>query len=93
MATIRNCVSIYSHLLSNCSNDRFGFIQLSDGTERSSLGGLTTSVRVNLSIEHEDVDVLTRSNHVVETAVTDVARGKCRETTECLVEGTHRHHR
>jgi len=25
MATIRNRVSIYSHLLSNCSNDRFGF--------------------------------------------------------------------
>ena len=24
MATIRNRVSIYSHLLSNCSNDRFG---------------------------------------------------------------------
>ena len=26
MATIRNRVSIYSNLLSNCSNDRFGFI-------------------------------------------------------------------
>ena len=24
MAAIRNCVSIYSNLLSNCSNDRFG---------------------------------------------------------------------
>ena len=28
MATIRNRVSIYSHLLSNCSNDRFGFIYI-----------------------------------------------------------------
>ena len=26
MATIRNWVNIYSNLLSNCSNDRFGFI-------------------------------------------------------------------
>ena len=26
MAAIRNLVSIYSNLLSNCSNDRFGFI-------------------------------------------------------------------
>ena len=93
MATIRNCVSIYSHLLSNCSNDRFGFIQLSDGTERSSLGGLTTSVRVNLSIEHEDVYIFAAGDDVVETAVTDVVRGRCRETNECLVEGTHRHHR
>ena len=54
--------------------------ELSDSAERSSLRGLTTGVRVNLSIEHEDVDVLTRSNHVVETAVTDVVR--CTVTTD-----------
>ena len=49
--------------------------ELSDSTERSSLRSLTTGVRVNLSIEHEDVHVLTRSNYVVETTVTDVVRG------------------
>ena len=48
--------------------------ELSDSTKRSSLRSLTTGVRVNLSIEHEDVHVLTRSNHVVETAVTDIVR-------------------
>jgi len=49
--------------------------ELSDSAERSSLRGLTTGVRVNLSIEHEDVNVLAAGNHVVETAVTDVVRG------------------
>ena len=48
--------------------------ELSNSTKRSSLRGLTTGVRVNLSIEHENVNVLTRSNHVVETAVTDIVR-------------------
>ena len=43
--------------------------------------------------EHEDINVLTAGNHVVETTVTDVVRGRYHETTECLVEGTHRHHR
>ena len=48
--------------------------ELSDSTERSSLRSLTAGVGVNLSIEHEDIHVLTRSNHVVETTVTDVVR-------------------
>ena len=48
--------------------------ELSDSAERCSLRSLTTSVRVNLSIEHEDVHVLTAGNHMVETAVTDVVR-------------------
>ena len=67
--------------------------ELSDSAERRSLRGLTTGVRVNLSIEHEDIYIFTRSDDVVETTVTDVVRGRCRETTECLVEGTHRRHR
>ena len=48
--------------------------ELSDSTKRSSLRSLTTGVRVNLSIEHEDVNVLTISNHVVETKLTDIVR-------------------
>jgi len=67
--------------------------ELSDSTKRCSLRGLTTCVRINLSIEHEDIYIFTRSDDVVETAVADVVRGRCRETTECLVEGTHRRHR
>ena len=43
--------------------------ELSDSTERGSLRGLATSVRVNLCIEHEDVDVLTRSEKGIETKV------------------------
>ena len=67
--------------------------ELSDSAERRSLRGLTTGVRVNLSIEHEDIYIFTAGNHVIETAVTDFVRGRYHETTECLVEGTHRHHR
>src|SRR5574344_757553 len=48
--------------------------ELSDSSERSSLRSLTTSVRVNLSINYEDVEVLTRSENVVETTVTDIVR-------------------
>ena len=36
---------------------------------------LTTGVGVNLSIEHEDVDIFARSDDVVETAVADVVGG------------------
>ena len=46
--------------------------ELSDSTERSSLGSLTTGVGVHLSIEHEDVHIFAGSDDVVETAVTDV---------------------
>ena len=49
--------------------------KLSNSTERCSLRGLATGVGVNLSIEHEDVDVLTAGDDVVETAVADVVRG------------------
>ena len=48
--------------------------EMNDSIKRRSLRSLTTSVRVNLTIEHEDVHVLTRSNHVVETAVTNIVR-------------------
>ena len=48
--------------------------ELCDSTEWSRLRRLTTSVRVNLSIEYQDVNILTRSQYVVETTVTDIIR-------------------
>ena len=56
--------------------ERERFIQLSNSTKRCSLRGLTAGVGVNLRIEHEDVYVLTAGDDVVETAVTDVVRGR-----------------
>ena len=46
--------------------------ELSDSTERRSLGSLATGVGVNLRVEHEDVHIFACSDDVVETAVTDV---------------------
>ena len=46
--------------------------KLGDSAERGRLGCLTAGVRVNFGVEHDDVDVLARSEHVVETAETDV---------------------
>ena len=41
MAVIRNHVSIYSNLLSNCSNDRFGFNILFYVNKSKEKGGTT----------------------------------------------------
>ena len=49
--------------------------KLSDSAQRSSLRRLATGVRVNLGVEHEQVHILARSNHVVETTIADVVGG------------------
>jgi len=41
-------------------------------TDGRGLGGLSTSVGVNLGVQHQHVDVLAGSQHVVQTAITDV---------------------
>ena len=46
--------------------------ELGHGASRRRLGRLTTSVRVHLRVEHEDVDVAPRRQHVVEAAEADV---------------------
>src|SRR5699024_6423735 len=48
--------------------------ELSDSTYRSSLRRLTTCVRVNFSIQNEDVNVLTGSDYMVKTTITDIVR-------------------
>ena len=49
--------------------------KLGDSAYRGSLGRLTACVGVNLSIQYEDVDILTACDYMVETTVTDVVRG------------------
>ena len=46
--------------------------ELGDRAERSGLGHLAAGVGVNLGVEHQDVDVLTGSEHVIEAAVADI---------------------
>ena len=46
--------------------------KLSYSTRRRGLGGLTAGVGVNFGIENNYVDILTHSEYVVETAVTDI---------------------
>ena len=46
--------------------------KLSDGAERRGLGRLATGVGIDLRVEHEDVDVLTLGEDVVETTVADI---------------------
>ena len=46
--------------------------KLCDGAERCGLRCLAAGVGVHLGVEHKDVDVLTRCDDVVETAVADV---------------------
>ena len=48
--------------------------KLCNGTEWSRFRALTACIRVNLSIEYEDIYIFARSDNVVETAVTDVVR-------------------
>ena len=48
--------------------------ELSDSTYRSSFRRLTTCVRVNFSIQNEDVNVLTGSDYMVKTTITDIVR-------------------
>ena len=49
-----------------------GSSELSDGTNRSSLGGLSAGVGVNLGVEHQNVHVLTGSDDVIQTAEADI---------------------
>ena len=46
--------------------------KLSDGTDGRCLGSLTAGVGVNLGVDDEDVDILTRTDDMVQTTVTDV---------------------
>ena len=46
--------------------------KLSHSTSWGRLRRLTTSVRVNFCVEHQEVYVFARCNDVVETAITDV---------------------
>src|SRR5574344_1747694 len=61
--------------------------KLSNSTDWSSLGRLTTGIRINFCIEHEDVDVLARSESVVETSVTNIIR--CAVTTNNPLASLH----
>src|SRR5690348_4892105 len=44
----------------------------SDRAERRGLGGLPSRVRVNFCIKHEDADIITRSENVIEATVSDI---------------------
>ncbi len=46
--------------------------ELSDGTDRSSLGGLSAGVGVNLGVEHQNVHVLAGSDDVIQAAEADI---------------------
>ena len=46
--------------------------ELRDSADRRCFGCLTTGVGIYLGIEHEDIHIFAGSNHMVETAVTDV---------------------
>ena len=48
--------------------------KLCDGTQRSGLRCLTTGVRINLSVDNEDVHILACCDNVVQTTVADIVR-------------------
>ena len=77
-----HCNLSYIYIAVSCSNHTKILLanaltrssELSDSTEWCCLRRLTTSIRINLSIDYEDVNVFARSNHMVETSVADVVR-------------------
>ena len=65
---VRDC--LHCQIFARCAFPGRG--ELRDRAKRRRFRGLSTSVGVDLGVEYEDVDVASRRQHVIESAVADV---------------------